>query len=41
MKEIKLIRKVWKNKQANQKLVTIPKSSKIQEGEYVEIKKIK
>ena len=37
----RVIQKVWKNKQANQKLVTIPKDSKINEGDYVEIKKLK
>ncbi len=32
--------KVWKNKKANQKLVTIPKHSPINEGDEVEIKKV-
>jgi len=36
-----LIQKVWKNKGNGQKLVTIPKDSKIKEGDYVEIKKVK
>lgn len=36
-----IINKVWKNKSNNQKLVTIPKKSNIEEGEYVEIKKVK
>ncbi len=41
MKKIeKVIMKVWKNHKKNQKLVTIPKSCDIDEGDYVEIKKI-
>ena len=40
VKQEKIIQKVWKNKGANQKLVTIPKESEINEGDYVEIKKI-
>ena len=40
VKQEKIIQKVWKNKSANQKLVTIPKESEINEGDYVEIKKI-
>ncbi|MFW6002045.1 MAG: hypothetical protein ACOCQD_01785 [archaeon] len=36
----KIKRKVWKNHSNNQKLVTIPSSSSINEGDYVEIKKI-
>ena len=36
----KIIVKVWKNKGNNQKLVTIPKGSEIEEGEYVEIKRV-
>lgn len=36
----KIIQKVWKNKQANQKLVTIPKASLIEEGDYVEVTKV-
>jgi hypothetical protein len=36
----KIIRKVWINKGNEQKLITIPKNSDIQEGDYVEIKKI-
>lgn len=39
VKEI-IKRKVWKNKKANQKLVTIPKHSSINEGDEVEIKKV-
>lgn len=35
-----LIRKVWKAKKANQKLVTIPKENEIKEGDYVRINKI-
>jgi hypothetical protein len=38
MKDI--IQKVWKNKGANQKLVTIPKDCDIEEGDYVSIKKV-
>lgn len=41
MKEEKIIRKVWLHKATKQKIVTIPKDSKIKEGDYVEIKKIK
>ncbi len=40
MKKIKnknIIQKVWKNKGANQKLVTIPKDSDIEEGDYVQV----
>lgn len=37
----KIIRKVWKNKSNNQKLITIPKNSNIEEGDYVEVKKVK
>ena len=33
--------KVWKNKLKNQKLITIPKECDIQEGDYVEIIKVK
>ena len=32
--------KVWKNKQAKQKLITIPKDCWIEEGDYVEIIKV-
>ena len=38
--EDKLITKVWVNKSNKQKLITIPKKSKIKCGDYVEIKKI-
>ena len=34
------IKKVYKNKISKQKLVTIPKNSNIEEGDFVEIKKI-
>jgi len=37
----KVIMKVWKNKAKNQKLITIPKDCDIQEGDYVEVKKVK
>lgn len=40
MKEEKIIRKVWLNKGTNQKIITIPKDSKIKKGDYVLIKKI-
>jgi len=36
-----LIQKVWKNKFNNQKLVTIPKDSRIEDGDYVKIEKVK
>jgi len=36
----KIISKVWVNKNNKQKLVTIPAKSKIQNGDYVEIKKV-
>ena len=39
--EKRIIMKVWKNKAKNQKLITIPKDCDIQDGDYVEIKKIK
>ena len=35
-----IIVKVWKNKGANQKLVTIPKDCDIEEGDYVRIEKV-
>ena len=41
MKKDKIIMKVWKNKAIDQKLVTIPKDCNIEEGDYVEIKKVK
>ena len=34
-----IIQKVWKNKQANQKLITVPKDCDIEEGDFVELKK--
>lgn len=37
---VKIIRKVWKNKANNQKLVTIPKESDISDGDYVYIYKV-
>ena len=40
MEEQNIIQKVWKNKGNNQKLVTIPKDSEIEEGDYVKIKKV-
>lgn len=36
-----IICKVWKNRGADQLLITIPKKSKIKEGDYVKIKKLK
>ena len=39
--EKKIIMKFWKNKAKNQKLITIPKDCDIQEGDYVEVKKIR
>lgn len=36
----RIIMKVWKNRIKNQKLITIPKDSDIEEGDYVEIKKV-
>ena len=38
--EKRIIQKVYKNNTNNQKLVTIPKESLIQSGDYVEIIKI-
>ncbi len=40
MEKDKIIVKVWKNKLNNQKLITIPASSDIEEGDYVVIKKV-
>ena len=37
---MKFKRKVWKNKGNNQKLVTIPKDSDVEEGDSVWIEKI-
>ena len=34
------IRKVWKNNSNGQLLITIPKDSDIDEGDYVKIKKV-
>lgn len=36
-----VIKKVWRNRANNQKLVTIPSTSPIIEGDYVEITKVK
>jgi len=36
----KIIRKVWVRKATNQKLITIPFDSNINDGDYVEVKKI-
>jgi hypothetical protein len=36
-----IIVKVWVNKSNNQKLVTIPKFSNINKGDYIKIVKIK
>lgn len=41
VKKQRIIMKVWRNKQINQKLVTIPKDCDIEEGDYVEIKKVR
>lgn len=38
--EKKIIARVWKNNGNNQKLITIPKDSKIKEGDYVEVNKV-
>ena len=35
-----IIRKVYKNKSNNQKLVSIPPKEPIEEGDYVKIKKV-
>ena len=35
-----IIMKVWKNRIGNQKLITIPADSDINEGDYVLVKKI-
>jgi len=40
-KQERVIRKVWLHKATGQKIVTIPKDSKIKDGDYVEIKKVK
>lgn len=39
-KSQKIICKVWVRKKAGQKLVTVPRKSKINDGDYVEIIKI-
>ncbi len=38
---MKIIRKVWKNKQTKQLLITIPLKQGIKDGDYIEIKKVK
>ena len=38
---MKIIRKVWENKQTNQLLITIPHKQGIKVGDYIEIKKVK
>jgi len=40
-KPSKIIQKVWVNKYNNQKLITIPKECDINDGDYVEVIKIK
>ena len=37
----RVIRKVWLHKATNQKLITIPKDSCIESGDYVEVIKVK
>lgn len=39
-KQKRIIQKVWINKANGQKLITIPKKSKIKEGDFVEVKRI-
>ena len=41
IKNKKVIMRVWRNKKNNQKLITIPKECNIQEGDYVEVKKVR
>ena len=36
----KVIRKVWLKKATNQKIITIPKDSYIEHGDYVEVIKV-
>ena len=40
-KEERVIRKVWLHKATNQKVLTIPKDSFIEAGDYVEVIKLK
>lgn len=40
MNEDKVVCKVYKNKTSKQKLVTIPRDSDIEDGEYVVVKKL-
>lgn len=35
-----IVRKVWKNRSNDQLLITIPKDSDIQEGDYVKVSKV-
>ena len=35
-----IVRKVWKNQSNNQLLITIPKDSDIQDGDYVKVGKV-
>jgi len=39
-KQLKVIQKVYKNACNDQKLITIPKDCKIEEGDYVEVIKL-
>ena len=36
----RIIRKVWLHKSTNQKMITIPKDSYIEAGDYVEVIKV-
>jgi hypothetical protein len=38
---MRIIRKVWKDKGKNQLHITIPNNEGIEEGDYVEVKKVK
>ena len=35
-----IIRKVWKAKKQNQLIITIPKDKGIEDGDYVELKRV-
>ncbi len=37
----RVIRKVWLHKATNQKIITIPKNSYIESGDFVEVIKVK
>ncbi len=37
----RVIRKVWLHKATNQKIITIPKDSYIEAGDFVEVNKVK